>query len=651
MWPTFFMPLMAIQERNGQVDHLCGTDTCGSGNPFDVPNPLSLAAGNSQVIVVSYYTNDVPVWPDATDGWSLIFDTSTVQGNGTWSGNQKVFYRIWNGTDPDFQVTIPSGSLSGAWLSMSLANANDADPIFSGYIFLAESYPVGVMSIQGDAQYLECANTGDVFLQVSSSEGDFTSAQEPATADVEFACTNTSVPTNWGHTLSAIYAARQANNLIPYSKVDPSGWTLNALTRDTATAYSTKVKPALRLYTSGGSSKHYAECSVDLEAGKSYAFVMSYFANNGAGAYWMTYEKPDTSEHGVGFNAARNVKATLSGSTEVSASVKTDNVECLIQGDNIMGYFGSTAGIMIRADTTGTYKLRIHISANTSTDPNTNNSPSASAILWIQDVALIEGPSVSIIPTMLPTSGAAILPGQAAYVRPTPFIENYPFSPTGWFSLAVRRAGGSRPVCRLMECKRRGVLLDFGDNNINDSRLLAAPEIDDPYPLRTSHAVYSQLADKKFYLELYVSSWGTGSTNDDYSIGMCPFEAATNNSSASSSTPTGGWPGQYVYCSTGKTFTNGTVDGSTIAAWQVGDYVGVGLDLTDNEITFYLNGTLVKTMAINSSQYDRLWVGLFGFFSDYSLDKQARMTYNFRGPFGGRKPSGFAAFDFDNELT
>lgn len=651
MWPTFFIPGLAryIELIFGEVDHICGKGTYSSASPLIVSNPPSLASGDTQLVFVTYTTNTSEVWPDDTDGWYQVFGSSIVQGSGAWPGNQKAYCRKWNGTDGPFTVTMPSGAVSAAWISVSLGRGNANDPLFTGYLMLPEANVSLASTLEGPAQYLQAANIGDVLFQFSGSDPDWLSTDEPSGDDVEFACTH--VGTLYGHTVSGMYARNRANNLLPYSKVQPAGWTLNALTRDTVSAFSTKCKPALRLYSSGGTTKHYAETEVALEAGKTYAFVMSYLAKNDPSTrYYMTYKKPDTSEHGAGWNAAFDTVYTLTGSTEIDSTNENDLIFTRPFGESLTTYFGGVAGIPIRADVTGTYKLRIHITS--AADPNTNSNPNTAHNLWIQDVALIESPSASIVPTLLPTNGTAIAVGDSDYLRVAPHKQRYPYTSLAWGSIVLRRESGVRPLCVLSMPMERGVTYDFSDYEINDSRSLLRPDLDDdPRPMRTTHAVYSLLPNQKFYFELYVDTFGTGSTDANYSIGVAPFECSTNYNGAGAALVTGDHVGQYTYCSTGATYTNGTLDGSTVSAWGAGDYIGCGINFTDSKITFYRNGTLVKTMTMNANEKHRLWVGLLGFFSDYSADKQARFTYNFKGPFGGRKPTGFVAFDFDNEVA
>jgi hypothetical protein len=619
------------------------------------PNPPGMVAGDAQLVCISYFNPGAVTWP--TTGWYEIFDGLLIAGEGSYgTGRQKVFWRKWNGTDPAFEIT-PSSGIDIVYASVAVRNQNDADPIFTGYMFNPHETPEETYCPVGPAQYLECANPGDLFFQFQNNTPDYDPADEPTSTEVEFACTNeiAQVPgPGAGHTLAGVYSTQDANNLFDYSDLDPLGWTPTGLIRSVA-ARNASVLSSCKIVGNNGGGMHYFEKSVTLEAGKSYAFLLDFTAfNNSGGRIWLTHIRPDDTEHGIGFVDSGAALYTVPGSTDVSA---TGNKIMMVapKGDNLTGDNGFTVGYLFEAVSSGAYKFRVHWTGSVS-DPNTSSDPGFFAQLFVNAVALVEGPSKMQVPVLLPTSGAAILPGSTPYILPRPprvapsQVAFYP-----WSAFVMRRAGGKRPVCRLMNHQFRNTFIRFTDNEITDSRFMAQKSIPGNIAMRTSHSVYSFLSQQKFYMELKIDSFGSGGANECYTIGICPMETATTRTGLTiSGTPpvTGDLPGQYSYTAVGTTYTDGTADGgSPIATWAVNDYIGVGIDFAAMEVTYYRNGTLLKTQAINSAYSGKMWVGLFGFFSAYAADKQARFTYNFKGPFGGRKPSGFAAFDFDNEVT
>ena len=646
MWPTFYLPRLSVIPDSDS--HLCGTATGSAGVPIVVPNPPIFQSGQNQVVIVSYKTNSTITWP--ASGWNQIFEAADIAGSGSYqTSTQKVYWRQWNGSDPPFSATVPSGFEDIAYLSVAIGNQNVSDPIFTGYMQNPDATVPYTRCPIGPAQYLEFVSAKDLFLQWSTNAYGFNPADEPNPADVSFACTNNDnfSPPGIGHTLAAVRTANDANNLIPYSDLSLSGWTAFGITRDVFGVNSSTLSKC-RLRATAASSKHYMSTTVNLTAGKTYAFVMSYSAFNNAGLnIWMTYIKPDASEHGFGCDASQSVRKNLVGSTEV-----------LWTGDNILnanpigdinyGIFGSVLGFLIHADQTGTYELRIHLSDGS--DPNTPNAPNTTYAAYLESAAVVDGPTKMQVPVLLPTSGAAIAKGSVPYFLPRPPVVPNAIASWPWSAFVMRKAGGKRPLCKLMNAQQREVLVHFSDNAITESRLAHPMDNGDLgfFGARTSHSVYSFLSQKKFYTELHLSSYGTGIADDSYSIGVCPMECMITRSGILSIP--GSLVGQYSYSSTGKTFTNGVQDAGLIAAWAPGDDIGVGIDFNANQVTFYRNGSLVKTQSLNAAQVTRMFVGMFGYWSFYSADKQAQISYNFRGSFSGRKPAGFSAFDFDNEI-
>lgn len=658
MWPTFYIPGLARYIETfvpGDVKYACGQFTTNT-TPVSIPNPTGIADGDTQLLIVTWFTSGSIVWPS---GWRIAFDAARCalpQGSTSFGlGNQRVYVREYQAGDPDFSVYVTGGGLvSVLYANVILQNPEASDPWLNACWNWQNASAYGGYAPEGPMQYLEVANEGDLIVQCTSPVTALTAANEPDSSDVEFACTGEIVlaaTPRTGHSMAGVYGRRLANNLLTHTvDFDPSGWTAVGMTRDTTAAYTSSAKAYVQIAPTATNNNHYFEQSVTLEAGEAYLFSVRYFGNSGSNAYaWLSYEKPDTTEHGAGCIAAGNIQANMSGSTEITwASGKSRRTQ---ETGNLLGVFGAIQSILITPDTTGTYKLRLHVTNGT--DPNTAHVGDPNDWLQVAGVSLVKGPLKNAMPIFLPTTSSPILPGDAPYVVPTPPTLGNSTTNKGYTNFIMRRSGGTRPLCKLFNNVTRGVYSEFGDNTITDSRVRGSPEAEGDIAIRTSHVVYDLLATKKFYFELYVNSFGTGSANDCYVIGACPFESANVTvPNTATNTATGDYPHQFAYTALGKTYTNGTLDVGTVTGWSIGDYIGCGINLTDWEITFYRNGTLLKTMTIPAGALrEAFWVGLFGFYAAYSADKQARFTYNFRGPFGGRKPSGFSAFDFDNEQT
>jgi hypothetical protein len=315
---------------------------------------------------------------------------------------------------------------------------------------------------------------------------------------------------------------------------------------------------------------------------------------------------------------------------------------------------GGEFSFLIHADTTGTHQIRLYVTSPQTiggmpSQPDDATAGTYNGNQWtaISGVVLQEGPTFNQIASYIPTTDAPVLKGERAGVlfpAPTNVLFGY------WTGLVMRRAGGKRPLCRLFAPRMQHVSMEFGDTSFTDTTEKHDDAQHGYNAIGTSQAVYELLPAKKFYMEMRVDA--IGATHDAYTCGVAFHQSVQSwhQNQGASMPVVGDTAGQYAYVSNGKTWTDGTQDAGTVTAWAAGDYVGVGIDFTNWQVTHYLNGTLVKTQSIpNDWRRGALWCGCFGVRGESATSLQA--TYNFRGPFGGRKPSGFTAFDFDNEVT
>jgi hypothetical protein len=667
MWPTFYIPL-ALQADD--FISIGAYEVCGhtsSGTSITIPTPTEIEDGDIQVVVLEYVISVglSPVYPDVADPeWKRAFESDVEATGGYGDSRQTIFWRTWHTGDAAFSLGISGGGggITAAYTSVALTRPNTADPWFSTYtyLYLKDNNPSAIKDSYGSScTLMEISSSGDLVVFVSAPRYGVSATGEPAGSAVTFACTESVIAPGSGgngHTIAGVEArVNGVNNLLTYCpSLDPAGWTNVGLTRTAPSpGISVDAVSYVRL-TSSGTSRHYMEQEVTLEAGKTYMFAAAYrsFSEvNPSPYFWLTYVKPDNTEHGVGAWGTNSI--TFTSSTEVvwnGAGSPSLNEQI-----GLSYSIGGNLSYLITPSATGTYKMRVHVTygpfgMHPGYQPDDPLAPS-NGNQWadIAGVVLQEGPATQQQPCFLPTTSAPILPGdEAGVIVPEPNSENTAGVYLGYTMLVLRRSGGSRPPCRLFSPGTRNRSLEFSDYAIVDTRERHDEAITGYMALGASHVVYEHLAGKKYYCELYVNSFGTGAANDAYSIGVCLAGAMQDIGVA---TKIGDWPGQYSYMSTGKTWTNGTQDGGSVATWSPGDYIGVGIDFTNWEVTFYRNGSLVKTQNI-ASNYNRygLWRAQFGVRGDITASKQARFTYNFAGSFGGRKPTGFLAYDFDNEV-
>lgn len=104
------------------------------------------------------------------------------------------------------------------------------------------------------------------------------------------------------------------------------------------------------------------------------------------------------------------------------------------------------------------------------------------------------------------------------------------------------------------------------------------------------------------------------------------------------------------YSAQGRFVEHGTST-TGLATWGLSDTIGAALDLSANTIDWYKNGIFVRTTTLPTgmSQFPAQAEIVFG-----ELDSTTAIpafSINFTGPFDGRKPVGFEAWDWPNEIT
>jgi hypothetical protein len=679
MWPTFYIPPWQGYPDfiSGNPYELCGVTAAAAS--VTVPTPPQAITGALHLVVISYGSSPGGTnnFPDAGGPpWRRIFDSdyaSAASGSQYGIGKQLMFWRIYTAGDPDFSCShSPSGFIQCAYTSIILNNPNLSDPWFTLYEHAFAAAGAGSFAgyrWSGASTLMEVANSGDLLLFTSCNNGKAISANEPSGTDVEFSCTPTfplSGGPDQGHTIAGLQSrAKVVNNFLTYCpSLSPSGWSIVGLSR-TFPAPGTTADCAgnVRLTCDTGSGQHYAEQSVTLVAGQSYMFAVSFmaFSQNTPVSpdLWMTYTKPDTTEHGIGTDSA-GTPIAVTGSTEVVLNGAGTPDFNNYQGDNSGSIFGGELSFIMVPTVSGTYKFRIYVTVPTSPGVHVQpggSSASGNANQWVEisGVVLQQGPSKNQMPCFLPTDSAALPVGSTLGVLPPVprFTQAASNASSSYTMLVMRRSGGIRPRCRFFSPYLRNQSLEFDDNSIVNMFERHDHNVRGYQAIGSSHVVYEYLSRKKYYYEIVVTSVGSGGMVDAYSIGFCMSQALLDLAY-----PPGGTyhrvgldAGQYTCSSTGNCYTDGVLDGATTAVWAVGDKIGASIDFTNWEIKYYINGTVVKTQTItNDIRRYALYRAQIGIRGPTTPRLQGRITSNFRGPFGGRKPVGFYALDYDNEV-
>lgn len=672
MWPTFYFPFYYPSGEfvDPNISHACGTWSFNDTGIRTVPTPTGASAGDTQLIVINYQgTSGASFVPPTINGdpWWLVSRYDGYYDYGA-QGYQYIFWRQYDPLDGDFQFNNGSGSTKGCYTSVLLKNQNTEDPMFNvmyqphfGSVVYGP-WPNG--SITG----LECVESGDLAVFVSAPDNQQrTDLTGPS--DAEFFCNlfmnNGSSP----HISSlvsgsAVYKSRQ-NNLLKNSTdfSTSGGWTATRCTISNPAPGTYDIQPA-NIADDGTATVHYIEQQVTLEAGKSYLLAIALvdylftFAQQDARIY-MTVLDSSNNEAGISCIAAVGAYPALVAGTNPTTILPSDNFSrgvfyaFQLTGNRTAGGYG----FYIRPSVTDTYRVRIYVSRY-DTDPTVSGSNPIGSVT-LTGVTLMECGDHTV-PSFLETAGSPLLPNSTRGIVPSIPRRSTSLSPTevtGYTLPILRRAGGPRPLCKLFAPYAKVIGFDITDTTV-DSLLLrhtggqwldqtgATPLY---IGISATHCVYGLLSQKKFYYEMKPTALGGAGAIDEFAIGFAPPGVAQHRPSTVK--PHSGMAGRFAYCADGKIYVDGT-NTTTVTAWSANDNIGASIDFTNAEIKFYRNGSVVHTADISGSAYRYgIWVAHCSINGATASDEAATFEWNFKGPFGGRKPVGFYAFDFDNEVT
>lgn len=674
MWPTFYIPGLALGAGNEFVDpdvgHSCGTWSFANTGTVTIPTPTGATDGDTQIIVLNYRGSSGASFPAPTvDGspWWLVSRYDGYYDYGA-SGYQYILWRQYDSADGDFQFDNGSGATKGCYTSILLKNQNTADPVFNVMHMPRLGEAVFGPWDTGPITGLECAESGDLAV-FAALPSDAQRSDSVGPSDAEFFCNLYMSDGSTPHISSlvsgsAVYKSRQNNLLKNSTDFSTSGaWTATRCTVTNPSAGTYDISPAV-IDSDGTNTTHYIEQSVTLEGGKDYLLAIALvqyisLSTSESGRIWMTVLDSSNNEAGIG---------CLRSINEVPPLVST-NATSILPNDNVSrGVFYASSlsslrdaggfGFYIRPTTTDTYRVRLYLS-RFDTDPTVAGSiPSCGVTL--SGITLMECGDYNTQPSFIETGSSAVSVGSARGIVPSLPRRSTSLSAnesTGYTLPLLRRAGGARPECKLLAPYAK--VIGFGITDTTVSSLLlrhaggqwvfavgSAPVY---IGISATHCVYSLLSQKKFYYEMEPTAFGSSGALDEYAIGFAPPTVIQHRPGVIK--PHTSVTGRFAYCADGKIYEDG-VNTATVSAWSVNDKIGAAIDFTNAEIKYYRNGTLVHTSDISASNY------LYGVWSVHcsingatASDEAATFAWNFKGPFGGRKPSGFYAYDFDNEVT
>lgn len=668
MWPTFFIPGLA-RRLDGfvdpDVDHLCGEFLLST--TVTIPTPADASLGDTQLVVLT--CNATPNITADGNPWHMLAASGWVPGSGA-GGDQRILWRKYDPADGD--LTLTGAPIKGVYVSVLLRNQNEADPIFNAMSVARSASALDVgpwwsTPVTG----LECVESGDlaVFASHPATIGVagvpvYPDLTGPSVSESAFFCNNTqdgNASPHPGHVVSGtvVYKNRQHNLLKGAPSFDLSYWTATniAVTNNVAGTYHfapTQLDPI------NGSTKHYIEQEVTLEGGKRYMFQIAFVYRAATTAQpWLTILDSNGNEGGIrGYVSAGSLPALVSSNNPaiLSTDEKDRGVTITIQQSESDGF--QVSGFCVKPESTGTYRVRVYVSSSTDPtgSPGTSNP---SGVVRITGISLTEAWDYNEQPYFLETTSHAIALGDVPGIAPNlPTKESGGTNTTneGFGIIVVRRTGGKRPPCRLFQPCMKNAGIQLGDLTQTDMRirasygqfLSATGNLPLYFCISATHAVHVSLSQKKFYYEMTPTQFGADGAMATYAIGYAPAYSTVVRPSTSR---IGASKGNYNYRADGSIYENGALV-TTVSAWSAGDDVGASIDFESFEIKYFLNGTLVHTSSFAGTDYKTaLWTVHCSTTGADSSNQAASFAWNFAGPFGGRKPSGFYAYDFDNEVA
>jgi hypothetical protein len=665
MFPTFYILGGGVPE---EVLHLCGTWGTANTGIQTIPTPNGAEDGDLQVVVVNYYggsggTSWTPPTLDGNPWRPISIWNSYATGSGGW---QYILWRRYFVADGDLTFNNGGGASKGCYTSVILKGYSTDDPVFNVHYMPHISTTTYGPIPEGMATGLECKSDGDLALFVSvpdnASYDDVTGPSDALLFCNRYSNAGAGPHSAMLVSCTAVDKSAQ-HNLLKYSSaftVTAGGWTAtNAILTNPAPG-TYEVQPA-NLDDNATSNKHYIEQEVTLQAGKRYLvalgvvdYLFTFFAQDARA--WLTVLDSHGNESGI------NAHSYLSNPGLVSVNNTSILPDDIISRGAFTGqqYSGNrTFGVYYFYFTplfTETHKIRIYVSRG-DTDPTVGNSNPIGSVTLV-GITLMEATERNTLPSFLETGASPILPGSANGVVP-----NVPrFSTTanqrevsGYLMPILPRRGEPRPPCKIYAPYSKMMGFAISDLSISDLNLrnTGGQWLDQTgsAPLYigvgATHCIHSGLTAQKYYYELEPTALGTAS--DELSIGFAPPAAMQLRPLGSKVHAS--LLGRVSYCANGAVYKDGTLQ-TTVAAWVAGDKVGASIDFTALEIKFYRNGSVVATVSISGHACAHgVWNVHCGVNGATISDDATSLTFNFAGSFGGRKPSGFSAYDYANEVV
>lgn len=706
MWPTFYLPsLIRFLGRITGIVGLCGRDDTPP-NPYTVVLDLTdLALQDGDLLLMFMYAADdgtagaqTPTWCDEVSDWKPIKNGSldlspptrvlgslTPSADALFTGantvRTAVAWRFWRTGDPTTYTFNNDNDLLSVCI-YGIRGAHQEDP-FPWICFYPGSNGGG--AIQGShgmppnpMPYVEgCARLDVAQYSNATAAGAETTLEVPEGDDILF----------YGYELpfedgsgtidirsGSFYVLRypvagEANNLLPYSTFEggysAAGWTIHGMTcADTTLA---------------GISYNRVSLAVDAVV-QAREFRRSFTCE--AGKYYCLWSIRDT-------QAIAATQGYLRDGTFHGARFNLEGNRLIVDGSDTIRPAEFTVAFEDGADRNGYFRLYLLWFGGFETDTDVDlvlGYPDVStpfAREWaiglarasnMHAIGLAEVPSMQHVPALIENTTGAALTGvnmtHGAHIYPVASnftTTNTAFSasqPTYAFTLMIRAAGKPAPTIDLRQTQwiphdfNHLSATEFEEYKTGFKKWSMARRIDacSAYAHCPRPAI-PNMGHDKLYCEYTIEAIGSssGTPSDPWVYVQTVGDGAEHAGADKDRPPRSALAlsAQYSTAAWGilGRFSEFGTSASGFTGFSAGDILGVGVNYADGEVTWYKNGTLVRTTTMDTDRTS-YWLGTGIAFGEGSRTNHfPQITVNWTGPFGGRKPAGFEAWDWPNEVT
>lgn len=675
MWPTYFIPAIV---RDSFFFSACFKDISAPPNTVTADFPAGLRPDDLMMVIVQM---DALGSQQATmpTGWNIIHSkqlffntvhsrTLAVEPAGSASydttGLWALIYKFWQSGDPlTYDFVSPANGIRACAFAVRGIDTAEPFPLlhFPYMQNLGGSVTGGFFMGAGRLPHLEGALRLDVLTDggtlpadtdAPASEYDYPSDETVLTANV-MAQPARGTPTDLVASSVAYVLRRPAisegGNAIP-SLMNNTNWTLTGMTYALATNSRGYGSP--RLSTSSGTTLHQVTRSFTCAAGQTYLFSVL------AGGFK------------AGMVIGYDVGGTLYGATfglQAELINVLNDARCLRSRTFSAGSAsGARYGVYMRFDEETTVTLLLG-TTNLAGD-RTYAGATIGDTLNVPWIGMQAVPSDHYIPAMNDRFTSADDTARWSHaVNPTNWARNMDATGANVFtnprlslSLLLKPAGAASPPVTLesnpLPDNIKLVSSTQTKSTTADTSTWYPYDNGYDYSMRwgCDKWVWPGFGGGKFYIEFTINTLSSSAADWPAFIatpGIQRSAFAGLSAFAGSNDPPYAFPssnGFYGWTVNGKRCdpTNGrTTGGTTLAA---GDIVGVAIDFENLEVKWYKNGTLDHTDTFGTSFELYPWAIGFGL-SNAASNIAVQITVNAAGPFGGRKPAGFAAWDWTNE--